>query len=207
MPWGGWADRLFPSAAWTQAAFWALDIETSGLDPKRDRILSVGMVPIREGSIRWGERFYSLVRPPDPRALSAEGIRAHHILPSELEDAPPLATVLPEVDRRIRDAVLLVHHAPMDVVFLKEAYRATAIAWPRPRVVDTEALALVLHRKRYALEPHPPAPVTALHRLRSELDFPPHLRHHALMDALATAELFLALRHRLGALSVRQLVQ
>jgi DNA polymerase-3 subunit epsilon len=39
---------------WDSNIFWAVDLETGGLDPKSDPILSIGMVPIRNGSIRVG---------------------------------------------------------------------------------------------------------------------------------------------------------
>ena len=68
--------RIFGRRRWDEVVFWALDLEMSGLHTGADRILSIGMVPIRQGVIRYGERFYSLVRPPDVNGLSSEGLRA-----------------------------------------------------------------------------------------------------------------------------------
>ena len=56
---------LWPSPPWDAVTYWALDLETGGLDPRSDPILSVGMVPIRAGGIRLGEAWSSLVRPED----------------------------------------------------------------------------------------------------------------------------------------------
>lgn len=206
MPSIGWADRLRRSPAWDAPSYWALDLETSGLKPKEDRILSVGMVPIRDGSIRWGERYYSLVRPDDPASLSAEGLRAHHILPSELAHAPPLADVLGEVDRRIRGAVLLLHHASLDLGFLRAAYLGHGMTWPKPKVVDTVDLVVKWQHRRQRFEPHAKPFRTGLAGARDELGLPPFVNHHALNDALATAELFLVLRSRLDARTLRQLI-
>ncbi len=184
---------------WTEEVLWALDLEASGLDVRRDVILSVGMVPILEGRIHYGQRWYSLVRPPLDREPSVEALRVHHILPEEARDAPPLPTVLDGVLRRLGDAVLLVHHARLDVALLKRACRECDRDWPRPRVVDTQDLLSRLSRRRRMLEPHAEAYAAGLDAARSELGLPAHASHHALGDALATAELFLTLQRRLDA--------
>ncbi|WP_245453104.1 hypothetical protein [Meiothermus taiwanensis] len=83
---------LRKSPTWNEINYWALDLETSGLEAS-DQILSVGMVPIRGGVIEFGAHYYSLVRPVRPGALSVEGIRAHHILPNELESTNHLTQI------------------------------------------------------------------------------------------------------------------
>jgi len=88
-------DRFRPSPWWDEPLYWAFDLETSGLDQKSDRILSVGMVPIRRGAIVWGERYYSLIHPGSFEGLTRDAITVHHILPEELEHAPPPDEVLP----------------------------------------------------------------------------------------------------------------
>ena len=193
------------SPAWDAVTYWALDLETSGLEPKRHVILSAGMVPIRAGVVRWGERWESLVRPADGANIPADGLRAHHILPGELEGAPALADVLPEVDRRLREGVPLLHFGQLDLGFLREAYRAHGLAWPKPRAVDTLELLLKLDHRRHHLTPHPTPPRTSLPEAREDLGLPAYANHHALTDALATAELFLALRARLQARTLHDL--
>jgi DNA polymerase-3 subunit epsilon len=196
---------LFGSPPWDSAVYWALDLETSGLAAERDEILSVGMVPVRGGVIRYGERLYRLVRPRDLAGLSVEGIRAHHILPSELAAAAPLEEVLPEIDVRLREGVLVLHQAAVDLGFLRRAYRRAGLGWPRPRVVDTVRLVVKWQHRRQRFEPHPKPFSASLPGARSALGLPAYPHHHALWDALATAELMLALRDRLGARRVSEL--
>lgn len=107
------------SPAWNEVTYWALDLETSGLS-NNDQILSVGMVPIRHGVIEFGAHYYSLVRPVRPDALSAEGIKAHHILPSELDGAPRLEEVLEEIKARIGHDTLLLHYSSVDLSFCSD---------------------------------------------------------------------------------------
>jgi DNA polymerase-3 subunit epsilon len=183
---------------WREAVYWALDLEATGLDTAADHVLSLGLVPVRAGTIRYGERYHQLVRPPGPLgAISTEGLRAHQILPADVSSAPPLGAVLPEVDRRLREGVLVLHHAPLDLAFLRRAYDAARLAWPRPPVVDTVELLLRAHRLRHRFDPAAPSPPATLALAREACGLPPHRAHDALADAVATAELFLALVARL----------
>lgn len=205
MPLSAWLDRFRPSPRWDEAVLWALDLETTGLQPTRDHILAVGAVPIRGGVIHYGERYHTLVRPERLADLPMEGLRAHHILPAELADAPPIAEVIPEVDRRLREGALLVHFAKLDLAFLAEAYRAASHPWPRPPIIDTVELLLKFHARRHTFSPHPPPARTGLGDARAAFGLPAHQAHDALGDALATAELFLALRAKLDLHTLRQL--
>ena len=196
---------LFSSPPWSDVVYWALDLETSSLDPRTGDILSVGMVPVRSGIVRWGERYYSLVRPAPGRAPSPEAMRIHHILPAEAVSAPEMPDVLHQIVRRLEEGVLLLHFAKLDLAFLTHAGSRMPPRWRPPAVIDTvRLLARVGHRRRQ-LDPYADSLPTDLARARAEMGLPSHLRHHALFDALATAELFLALRARLGAKTLRQL--
>jgi DNA polymerase-3 subunit epsilon len=165
------------------------------------------MVPLRGGTVRWGERFYRLVRPPSFAGLDDAAITVHHIVPEELHRAPPPAEVLPEVAVRLEGAVLLLHHAPLDLAFLRRGFAAHGLAWPRPPVVDTRLLIARVEDRLRRIEPHPRPLPRALSEIRDQLGLPRYATHHALTDALATAELFLALRARLGAERLRQLTR
>jgi DNA polymerase-3 subunit epsilon len=196
------------SPVWNEVDYWALDLETGGLSPGRDPILAVGMVAVRQGVVRLGESYATLVRPPRDAAHSPAAVAAHHILPEEAKAGVPLVLVLPEIDRRLREAVLLVHHARIDVRFLKRAYRAMLRRWPAPKVVDTVSLIWKLASRGRFLGgvEGKPEPTFHLAEVRAELDLPAYPAHDALTDAIATAELFLALRARLGARTLRELL-
>ncbi len=198
---------LFSSPAWDSLTYWALDLETGGLDARRDPILAVGMLPVRGGKIRLGEKYRTLVRPADGRPIDPESVRAHQLVWGEVKDAPPVAEVLPEIERRLAGGVLLVHHRAIDVAFLKDACRRTGRAWPSPPVVDTVDLLVKLARKAHRARPELPAdpPVLNLSAAREAHGLPPYQAHDALSDALATAELFLVRRHALGARTLRDL--
>ncbi len=194
--------RMFWSEPpWDSHIYWALDLETGGLDAKRDPILSVGMVPIRNGAIRVGEAWTSLVRPAPGDAIDPGSIAAHHLVPADVATAPSLRDVLTAVDVRLRGGVLLVHQASIDVAFLKRAYATSAVEWPKPRVVDTVELLVRSASRARLFDPSAQDidPETNLSLSRKHFGLPDYGRHDALTDAISTAELFLVLRKRLGA--------
>lgn len=184
--------------------YWALDLELGGLHPGRDPILAVGMVPIRKGTIRLGEAYRSLVRPPRSLAIDPRSIRVHHLVPDEVASAPRLIEVLPEITRRLLEGVLLVHFAAIEVSFLKRAYRASGWIWQRPPVVDTKDLILRWASAAKQGTPRDQLPLN-LARARAAFGLPDYGIHDALADAVSTAELFLVLRKALGARTLRDL--
>jgi DNA polymerase-3 subunit epsilon len=195
------------SPPWDEAVYWALDLETGGLAPRTDPILAVGMVPIRAGTIRLGEAYQTLVRPPRDMRIDPGSVRAHQIVPAELLGAPPLSEVLPEVDRRLREGLLIVHHRAIDVSFLKRGYERTGLRWPAPRVVDTVDLLVRAAKRARFSSPHAPddLPALKLPEARAAHGLPEYQAHDALTDAVSAGELFLVLRAKLGVRTLREL--
>jgi DNA polymerase-3 subunit epsilon len=199
---------LFSSPAWDSVVYWALDLETGGLDPRTDAILAVGMLPLREGTIRVGEAYATLVRPESGESVSPASITAHQLVWGEVRAAPPLEQVVPEIAARLREGVLLVHHRALDLRFLQRAFRRVGRRWPRPKVVDTVELLMKVAGRAQRLRPELPVEVPALNlsRARRARGLPEYQAHDALTDALATAELFLVLRKELRARRLRELL-
>jgi DNA polymerase-3 subunit epsilon len=187
---------------WDDAVYWALDLETTGLDPRADEILAIGMVPLRGGTVRWGERFAALVRPRGERGALGSGFRVHQLMPGEVEAGLEPPEALAEVLRRLAGDVLLVHFAALDVEFLRESCRRCGTPWPGPRVVDTVRLL----ERMAELEYPRPAASTQLAAARERFGLPVAAEHDALSDALATAELFLVIRQRLRAETLGELL-
>ncbi len=198
---------FFSSPRWDQPVYWALDLETGGLDARTDPIISVGMVPVRAGIIRLGEAFSTLIRPDPGRPIRPESVRAHQLLAGDLRKSPPLKAVLQEVDRRLADGVLLVHNRGIDLPFLKGGHARTGLSWRKPHVVDTVDLIVKAASRRRFLQPDggQVMPSLNLSEARQAHGLPSYQAHDALVDAVATAELFLVLRQVIGAKTLRDL--
>ncbi|HHK60764.1 MAG TPA: 3'-5' exonuclease, partial [Desulfobacterales bacterium] len=70
-----------------------LDSELTGLNRRRDEIVAIGAVRIRNLRIVLADAFYSLVRPKD--LTPNEATLIHRLTPEELAAAPPIEEVLP----------------------------------------------------------------------------------------------------------------
>jgi len=199
---------LWPSPRWDEVTYWSLDLETGGLDARHDPILAVGMLPVRGGTIQLGEAFESLVRPEAGDAIGAASVRLHQLVPGDVRDAPPLTDVLRAVDERLAGGVLLVHQAAIDVRFLRRAHAAMGVRWAKPRVVDTVDLLVRVAKKARFIDPDAQHQLPSLNLSDSRRRFglPDYAAHHALTDAIATAELFLVLRRALGARTLRDVL-
>jgi DNA polymerase-3 subunit epsilon len=200
---------FWPSPTWDEVTYWALDLETGGLDAAHDAILAVGMVPIRAGVVRLAEAYETLVRPSENGHINPTSVQAHQLVPREVVDAPPLGDVVLQIERRLRedDCALLVHNAGIDVRFLRQAYRVLKRSWIRPRVVDTVELLVKSARKTRFVDPSAQQrePELNLAGARKLLGLPEYGAHDALIDAISTAELFLVLRRALKARTLRDL--
>lgn len=201
---GRWvAQKRQAAASWQRAVWWCVDVESTGVDPSAARIVAVAAVPVREGVVRYGELFATRVRPG--RSTRWGAAEVHHLLPQEVEDQPPLREVLQHLDPCLREGILLGHGVRLDLRLLRAAYRACGIPWPGTRAVDTIRLLQHLeHRLRWVSGG--PVPL-GLQAARAYLGLPPYPGHDAAADAAAAAELFIALAHRLGARTARDLLR
>ena len=172
----------------------ALDFETTGLDARRDAIVSIGAVPFDLRSIRPGRGRYWVVRPSRP--LSEKSITFHRITHSDVQDAPPLDAVLDELLDTLTGHVIVVHYLNIERPFLDAAVRALRNEHCLFPVIDTMALEARRERqgrfqrikKFFGVEPAS----IRLADSRTRYGLPAYSSHHAKVDAMATAELVLA---------------
>jgi len=99
--------------------FAVVDVETSGLDARRHRVLQLAVVTVdAEGSIH--DEWESLVRLPW-RFSRVGPTHVHGITRSMLRDAPKIDPVLTEMSTRIGDSIFVAHNARFDGEFLLRA--------------------------------------------------------------------------------------
>lgn len=168
--------------------FVVLDTELTGLDERKDDIVSIGAVRMWGGRIELGGTFHELVNPK--AALEARSVVIHGITPSQVEARPPIDEVLADFMAYAGDAVLVGHCLPVDLAFLnREARRVTGAPFQN-RTVDTLSLSAWL-RQRHADHPALAGPVQglSLFGLARAFEIPVVDGHTALGDAYLTAQL------------------
>lgn len=172
---------------WEDVAFLAVDLETTGLDPRTDSIVSIGWVPVIGGGVVLAEACHHLVRVPRPMPDSSAVL--HGILDQHLEGAPDLAEVMPLFLQALEGRVPVAHHAASERGFLNAAcerlYQAPLVV----PYVDTLALEGRLRSRRGE---RPAAGEMRLAACRERYGLPRYRAHNALLDAVACAELLLA---------------
>lgn len=111
----------------TGFTFTAIDIETTGLDPERDRIVEIGLVKFTaDGTVI--DEFATLVNQP---GSSAQARAIHCIDDADLVDAPSIDQVLPEAFAFMTGTVLLAHKLDFEEGFLTTAARCAGIPLPQ----------------------------------------------------------------------------
>jgi DNA polymerase III subunit epsilon len=177
---------------WTEAEYASLDFETTGLDPDLDAVVSYGVVPVRHGRVILGESEYREIAPEAP--LTARSIVVHGLRPLDLDGAPALSQVLSDLQASLEGRYLLAWSADVEAGFLSKTFGGSG-RWWRRRIVDVLLLAQVADRlEGRSARPGDYNLTTAADRLGT----PVHAPHHALDDALTTAQVFLVLATRLA---------
>ena len=203
----GLLDGPLPSldADWRESEYVVLDFETTGLDPGSDRLLSAGFVIMRGATIDLATAEHDLIRPD--RDIPEASAVIHRITDDHAATGRPEREVLAEVLEALTGRILVAHNARFEIAFLAEACRRHFGAAPVLPVIDTLQLARRGFERRHLH--HGPGELR-LDSLRSRYHLPRYHAHHALVDALGTAELFSALcQDRIGPrghLSVRELL-
>lgn len=183
-----------PDTPLSEVDFVAIDFETTGLDPDENDIITIGLVPFNLKRIYLRESHHWKVRPK--QKLDEDSVIIHGITHSELIDAPDLADILGELLPCLSGKIVVVHYRRIEREFLDKALRdrigegiefpvldtlqleediqknLTSSLWDKIKGKKPESLRLAQSRRRYGLPDYTP--------------------HHALTDAIATAELFQA---------------
>ncbi len=167
--------------------FLAVDLETTGLDPARDAIVSAGWVKLDATSIDLSTARHRLVATSRP--MPEESAVIHRIGDDASAQGAPADAVLAELLEALKGRVLIAHNAPFELAMLGAACSHLFGARFVAPAVDTMALA------RSWLESHGApfrVPKLRLDAVRRRHNLPRYRAHDALSDALAAAELFLA---------------
>ena len=164
----------------------ALDIETTGLDPRKDTVLSIGYVPVDGHTIVFAGSHHRILAADAEVGQSAV---FHGITDDQLTDGMPVEDAIAEELEALAGRVLLAHFAMIETRFLsricEKLYGAPLVV----PVVDT----LVLHDRliNRGFDDEARAGELRLWNARNRYGLPRYPAHDALTDAIACAELYL----------------
>jgi DNA polymerase-3 subunit epsilon len=174
--------RVLDERPLNQQRWVVLDLETSGLDLRRDQVLSIGAVVIEQGAIDLAQQFECTLRRLD-HPVSAS-VLIHGIAPSESASGVDPAQALLAFMAFVGDSPVLAFHAGFDRHMLARALK--------------QSLGYRLQHGFFDVAQWAPALCPEANIGRGGLDdwtayfgLQVHQRHHASADALVTAELAL----------------
>lgn len=170
----------------SEVEFLALDMETTGLNPQQDRVLSIGYSVIKNLRINVAgcQHFYC----HHDKLIPDESVIVHQITEQKAATGQPIEQIFPLIMNELKGRVLLAHYADIEVGFLNQI---STVLYGSPlafRVVDTLLLA---HQMIYKNSVHIERGALSLNQLRKRTGLPKFKAHNALTDAVATAELLL----------------
>jgi len=176
-----------PATPFADAEFVCIDIETTGLDPASADMLSIGWVLIRNARVDLATAESHVVKPHGDVGDSAS---VHGLTDTVVGLGTAPATVLRRVVEILAGRVLVVHHAGLDKGLLDRLCRDEFGDKLLVPMIDTLALE---HRRKSRHHHINDNRSLRLPDLRAHYNLPWYRGHDCLMDAIATAELLLAM--------------
>ncbi|MEU3250192.1 TerD family protein [Streptomyces sp. NPDC006997] len=153
---------------------WALvDVETSGLIARRDRVLSVAVITIGPDGEQTGE-FSTLLNP----ACDPGPVEVHGLTVERLQGAPSFDQVAGRIGAMLQDRVLVAHNAQFDYDFLAHEFARARMWLP----VSQRLCTLALNR-----QVDPPTNDMKLGTLAAHYGVPQQRAHDALDDTRVLA--------------------
>lgn len=181
-----------PASEWV-----AIDCETTGLDVRRDRIVSVGAVRIVGNRLLTSQRLELRVRPD--RALAPASVRVHRLRESDVAQGMEPAQSMRLLLRFIGSRPLVGYYLAFDVAMLnREVWRLLGVRLPQRRI-EVSALYYELKNRRLPPLQRGNVPIDLrFATLMADLGLPLREAHDALNDAVMAGLAFIKLRQLLG---------
>ena len=155
------------------------DIETTGLSQKKNKIIEIGAVKVKDGEEI--DRFSEFINPEEPIPYSIEQLTS--ITDEMVMHAPTVDVILPKFLEFCGDDIVVAHNAAFDTGFIKKNAKDLGMKFDNT-IMDTMTLSHVLL---------PELGKVTLDRVCKALNVKNEHHHRAVDDANATAKIFVKL--------------
>ena len=182
-------DFLFLFDENTDNEYVCFDCETTGLDPKKDDIISIGAVIIKNNTIVASKKFVKFIKPKTK--LQVEAIKVHHIRECDLQDAEDINKVIKEFLEFIGSRTLVGYFLEFDIAMINK-YLKPILGIKLPN----KALEVSAIYYDYKIERIPQGNIDLrFNTIMNELKIPSLGKHDAYNDAIMTSMIFLKLKN------------
>ncbi|MCA9514420.1 MAG: 3'-5' exonuclease [Myxococcales bacterium] len=167
-------------APWRSLPLAVVDVETTGLDPKVDRVIEIAIVHMLDGEVV--DVFASLVDPE--QELPEEVTKLTGIEPAQLVGAPRFADIAAEVRRRLGDRIFVAYNLAFDRAFVLEELERAGHDAPTMVPIDPLVFVRELHKNQGSKR---------LGAVAERLGIPLENAHRAQDDAVVAGKILYAL--------------
>ncbi len=172
----------------------AIDCETTGLDVRRDEIISIAAIPIKNSALLTSERLELLIKPK--QGLSAQSVRVHRLRACDLEQGLDAQTAAKEFLHFIGSRPLVGYYTEFDIAMInKIVYPILGIRLPNTQI---DVCNIYYDYKFKQLPPYQQYANADIDlrfvSLMSDLDLPSRHGHDAFNDAEMAALAFVKLQ-------------
>lgn len=179
-----WEDHADPASV----RFVVMDCETTGLDSRKDRLVSIGAVSLVGSEIVLDDSFEALLKID----YNLSAVTVHGITRDQARDGMDEDHALLSFLDYLGDGVIVGHHIGHDIATMNVALDRYFGEQLHNRWLDTMDLTLLLQRSG-AFDGLGPLKAFSLDAVCDFFNVTPHDRHTATGDALLTALVFLKL--------------
>ena len=165
-----------------------LDCETTGLSPRKDEILSIGAVIIKENKILMRKTLNIFVKPS--KKIDAESIKIHQIRPIDLENGVTPKEAILELLDFIGNRPIVGYYIKFDVAMISK-YTKKYIGISLPN--ETIEVSSMYYKTRKRSSDYEFIDLK-FDTIMKELELPTLGKHDALNDAIMTSMMFLKLK-------------
>ncbi|MBL4660796.1 MAG: hypothetical protein JKY19_10605 [Alcanivoracaceae bacterium] len=169
------------------SAFFVLDFETTGLDVKKDHIISAGFTEIKYNRIVLRKSEHHIVT--TNLKLKSENVGIHHLTDDVLSQGMQIKELIDYLLIKMAGKTIIAHFQNIEYNFIQQACQSL-YGLPLPMVMlDT----LQIEKRRLEkLNRYIHDNQLRLFNLRNDYNLPRYKAHNAMEDAISTAELFIA---------------
>jgi len=166
-----------------------IDTELTGLDERKDSIVSIAAIRMVGGRIDLEDTFYRLVNPETE--LTAESVIIHGITPSEVAKKPGIEKALSEFLQFCGNDVVVGHCVSIDLSFINREMKRMLGYTMKNHAVDTSAIYEWIQKKFSSRRAFPYSFTdSGLYDIAQFFGIPVNGAHNAVMDAFITAQVF-----------------
>jgi DNA polymerase III subunit epsilon len=173
----------------SETSYVVIDTELTGLNERKDSIISIGAVKMLGTRIDLSRTFHKLIKPETK--FKPESVVIHGITPSDVSEKPNIDYIIADFLEFCGDGVLIGHCVSIDLSFINRDMKRIFNDRISNPVIDTFIIQEWIRKRMPSHSCFPPGDKSSgLYEMAKCFDIPVRGAHDALVDAFITAQLF-----------------